>query len=101
MPKLYEYFGLVFLFWTHEHEPMHLHVQHGDSESIVELIVRHGQLIALNWRAKRGKKGLSGKEQAEAERFVRFKFAEIERKWFAYFVERKHIKPERITRRLK
>ncbi|MEO8591094.1 MAG: DUF4160 domain-containing protein [Flavobacteriales bacterium] len=101
MPKLYEYFGLVFLFWTHEHEPMHLHVQYGSSESIVELIVQGGKLTTLNWRSKRGKRALGAQERAEAERFVRNKFADIERKWFAYFVERKHITPERITRRIK
>lgn len=25
MPKLYDYFGLVFLFYSHEHEPIHVH----------------------------------------------------------------------------
>jgi len=25
MPKLYEYFGLVFLFYSKEHEPIHVH----------------------------------------------------------------------------
>jgi len=80
---------------------MHLHVQYGSSEGIVELIVQNGKLVALNWRTKRGKRPLAAKEQAEAERFVRAKFTDIKRKWFAYFVERKHITPERITRRVK
>lgn len=101
MPKLYEYFGLIFLFWTHEHEPMHLHVQQGARESILEIIVSEGRLVELRWRSKRGKAMLDARQQAEAERFARSKFADIKRKWFAYFVERKHIKPERITRRVK
>jgi hypothetical protein len=25
MPKLYDYFGLVFLFYSQEHEPIHVH----------------------------------------------------------------------------
>jgi hypothetical protein len=35
MPKLYEYFGLIFLFYSDDHDPMHLHVQHGDREGII------------------------------------------------------------------
>ena len=25
MPKLYEYFGLIILFYANEHEPVHVH----------------------------------------------------------------------------
>ena len=25
MPKLYEYFGLIFLFYSQEHDPIHVH----------------------------------------------------------------------------
>ena len=32
MPKLYEYFGLIFLFYSDDHDPMHLHVQSGGRE---------------------------------------------------------------------
>ena len=33
MPKLYEYFGLIF--YSDDHDPMHLHVQHGDREGVL------------------------------------------------------------------
>ncbi|MGM9778134.1 MAG: DUF4160 domain-containing protein, partial [Prevotella sp.] len=26
MPKIFEYFGLIFLFYSNEHEPIHVHV---------------------------------------------------------------------------
>lgn len=40
MPKLYEYFGLVFLFYSDDHDPLHLHVQHGEREGIIMLTRR-------------------------------------------------------------
>jgi len=43
---------------------------------------------------------VGSKDRAEAERFVRAKFTAIEQKWFAYFVEHKHITSERIHRRV-
>lgn len=29
MSKIYEYFGLIFYFWSNEHEPIHVHVTKG------------------------------------------------------------------------
>lgn len=101
MPKLYEYFGLVFFVWTHEHYPMHLHIQRGRNESIVELLVKNGELVDLRWRTKAGVSPLSSKDQRDAELFVKNKFNDIKEKWVAYFVEHRPIKPERITRRIK
>ena len=101
MPKLYEYFGLIFFVWTHEHYPMHLHVQRGNQEGIVELLVENGKLVALRWRSKKGVPALLPKDQRDAELFVKNKFDDIKAKWVAYFVEHRPIKPERITRRVK
>jgi hypothetical protein len=101
MPKLYEYFGLIFLFYSDDHDPMHLHVQSGDREGIVMLILVEGRLVELRWRAKRGADMLTEKEQRDAEAFVQAMKSDIIRKWTAFYVEHKRIKPERITRRVK
>src|SRR5215211_7240983 len=37
MPKLYEYLGYIFLFYTNDHRPIHVHVQRGDKEMKVEI----------------------------------------------------------------
>ncbi len=29
MPKIFEYFGFVFFFYSNEHEPIHVHVSRG------------------------------------------------------------------------
>lgn len=28
MPKIFEYFGYIFFFYSNEHEPIHVHVTH-------------------------------------------------------------------------
>ncbi|MBQ9467344.1 MAG: DUF4160 domain-containing protein [Muribaculaceae bacterium] len=32
MPKIFEYFGFVFFFYSNEHEPIHVHVIHGKTK---------------------------------------------------------------------
>jgi len=43
MPKLYEYFGLIFLFYSQEHEPIHVHAKFQDTESKAEIIFENGK----------------------------------------------------------
>lgn len=47
MPKIFEYFGFIFYFFSNEHEPIHVHVQKGDKESIFELIMMDGKLCTV------------------------------------------------------
>ena len=101
MPKLYEYFGLVFLFYSDDHDPLHLHVQRGEREGIIMLMMVEGILTELRWRTKRGAVMLNDKEQREAETFVRAMKGDIIEKWTAFYIEHKRIKPVRITRRVK
>ena len=46
MPKLYEYFGLFVLFYSNEHEPIHVHGLDPDGrESKAEIIVKDGKIV--------------------------------------------------------
>ena len=61
MPKIYEYFGFVFFFYSNEHEPIHVHVLHGDTQSVFDLILEDGILQGLIMRNVGGYAGLSQK----------------------------------------
>ena len=50
MPKIYEYFGFIFYFWSNEHEPIHVHVKKGGRESVYEIILENGKLSKINRR---------------------------------------------------
>ena len=54
MPKIYEYFGFIFYFYSNEHEPIHVHAIHGDKESVFDLIMQDGKLIKINIRKRKG-----------------------------------------------
>jgi len=100
MPKLYEYFGLVFLMFSNEHSPIHVHVRYGAYESVIELIIRDGKLEGVVFRKLSNKRALPPAQQREAEQFVRAKGKDIMRKWNDYFVLHKQVAPERITKRI-
>ncbi len=45
MPKLIEYFGFIFYFYSNEHLPVHVHVSHAEYETIFELFFEDGKLV--------------------------------------------------------
>ena len=54
MPKIFEYFGFVFYFYSNEHEPIHVHVIHNQQETIFELILQNGILVQIKQRSRAG-----------------------------------------------
>ncbi len=51
MPKLYEYFGMVFYFYATEHLPIHVHAKFGNYGTIFELIYEDGELADVKQRS--------------------------------------------------
>ena len=100
MPKIFEYFGLIFYFYSNEHEPIHVHVQHGDKESIFELIMMDGELERIHIRGKAGSEPLSGKDHRIVEGFIRKYSKNIIQKWVKFFVMKQQVKSTNITTRL-
>ncbi|MCD6346636.1 MAG: DUF4160 domain-containing protein, partial [Bacteroidales bacterium] len=47
MPKLYEYFGLIVLFYSSEHEPIHVHCKYQEKESKAEIIYKNGKFVEV------------------------------------------------------
>ena len=67
MPEIYEYFGLVFYFFSNEHDPIHVHVKKGDRETIFELIIYNDVLTEIKTRKRRGKEILSANDEKRQE----------------------------------
>lgn len=100
MPKLYEYFGIVFYFYAHEHLPIHVHAKFENSETIFELIYENGELVEVQQRSSAGGPHLPVKKRREAERFVKAYYKEITEKWQTFFILKTDVVAERITRKL-
>ena len=86
MPKIFEYFGLVFYFWVNEHLPIHVHVRKGGLQSTFELVITDGVLIDVKLRKNNSYKQLSTVDQQKAKVFIQVYYAEIVSKWFKVFV---------------
>lgn len=100
MPKIYEYFGLIFFFYSNEHEPVHVHVSHAGKESVFELIMKDGVLVEIKKRGVRFKNKLSIKDEKEAVLFIEKYHKNIIDKWIKFFVLKERVKSTKITKKI-
>jgi hypothetical protein len=100
MPKLYEYFGLIFLFYSQEHEPIHVHGKFQDKESKAEIIFENGKFKEILITDVTGKEPLDTQNLRKFKRIVELYRDDIIRKWIDFFVYNIEIKPEKITRKI-
>ena len=100
MRKLYEYFGLLVLFYSNEHDPVHVHGLFQEQESRAELQVRNGKVVAIRYVRVKGRRPLGPRRMRDFQKLVERHKDEIVRKWIEFFVLHKRIAPEVISRRL-
>ena len=100
MPKIFEYFGFVFFFYSNEHEPIHVHVLRGEFQSIFELILEDGVLRTIIMRSAKGYPLLPSKDAAIAEQFIMAYYQQIIQKWVDYFVMKKQVNCTEIKTKL-
>ena len=100
MPKIFEYFGFIFYFYSNEHEPIHVHVIHGGKESIFDLIMMDGALADISVREKKGVEPLTEKDKRTAEAFIRKYHKNIIEKWVKFFVLKQSVRSTSIKKKL-
>ena len=101
MPKLYEYFGLIVMFYANEHEPVHVHGKCQGREARAELVIVNGKVSEIRIAEVAGRLPLAANEMRHFEEVVEARADDIVAKWIDFFVLHKSIKSETITRRLK
>jgi hypothetical protein len=101
VPKLYEYFGLIVMFYANEHDPVHVHGKCQGREMRAELVIIDGLVLEIRFLRQSGRQALSDSELRYFEEIVTAKAADIVQKWIDFFVLHKSITPEVISRRLK
>jgi len=100
MPEIYEYFGLIFYFYSNEHDPIHVHVKKGDKETIFELIIYNNVLTEIKRRKRRSKELLSATDEKKAKDFIIFYADDIVKKWMKSFVLKSAVKITRIKTKI-
>jgi hypothetical protein len=101
MPKLYEYFGLTVLFYSNEHEPVHVHGLFQGTESRAELVIENGKVVSIHFSNVKGRRPLDEAHGESFKALVKAYADDIIQKWVDYFVLHKSIRSEKITRRIK
>ena len=100
MPKIFEYFGFIFYFYSNEHEPIHVHVIHGAKESVFDLIMMDGSLMEVRVREKKGMEPLPEKDKRTAEEFIRKYYKNIIDKWVKFFVMKQAVRCSKIKTKI-
>ena len=100
MPKLFEYFGLIVLFYSNEHDPIHVHGLYGGREARAELVIRDGTVVRVRFVRVKGRKPLRPRQMKDFRKVVERYENEIVRKWVEFFVLHKRVEPQVISRRL-
>lgn len=100
MPKLYEYFGLIILFYSNEHEPIHVHGKYQGRESKAEIIFKDGKFVEVRIADVRGKEPLDKQNLKKFKKLVETYRDDIVRKWVDFFVYNRPVTPEKINKKL-
>lgn len=99
MPKIFEYFGFIFFFYSNEHEPIHVHVLKEETDIVLDIILEDGNLKDVVLR--KGKRlPMSDKDTKTAEAFVKKYYKNIVDKWIKFFVLKKAVRSTKITKKI-
>ncbi len=101
MPKLYEYFGIIILFYSNEHEPIHVHGKYQEAEGKAELIIVNGKVAEIRYSSVKGRMPLGPKQMEGFKAIVEQYAEEIVQKWIDYFVLHKPVLSETITEKIR
>lgn len=101
MPNLYIYLGITIMFYSNEHEPIHVHGKYQGCESKAEIIVQDGMVKIVKIKSVRGKRPLNAEKLRLFKRFLEIYADGIIKKWTDYFVFHKKVNCEAINRRIK
>ena len=101
MPKIYEYLGIIIMFYSNEHEPVHVHGKYQGFESKAEFVIIDGIIKKVEVKTVSGKRPLPQKELKEFKNFVEKFKNEIVQKWVDYFVYHKSVECVKIEGRVK
>ncbi len=100
MPKLYDYLGFIIMFYSNEHEPIHVHCKYQGQESKAEIIYENGKFVEVIISGIKGKKRLDKKDEKILKEFVEHYRDDIVRKWVDFFIYNKVITSEKITKKI-
>jgi len=101
MPKIFEYLGIIIMFYSNEHEPIHVHGKYQGFESKAEFIIEDGKIIDIKFKEVKGKRSLPHTQLKDFKKFVKSFKQDIVQKWIDYFILHKSVPCIKIEGKVK
>lgn len=101
MPKIFEYMGIVFFFYSNEHLPIHVHARAGEFESKAEFFLVDGVIESVRITNVRGREPLKGSDLKNFKAFIQDYADSMVKKWVDYFVYQKSVSFEKVNKKVK
>lgn len=95
MPKLYEYLGIIILFYSDEHEPIHVHAKYDDAEIKVSFFLDDGNITKITYKNVMG--NFPPKKKKQLKEFIDVFKDNIVWAWDKYFIWKGKVEFEKIT----
>ena len=100
MPKILEYFGIIFYFYSNDHLPIHVHVSYNEYETVFEIFFEEGKLKNVQLRHISGSEPLPAAQLREAKKVIEAYAEVIVNCWTDFFVLKKKVTTIKITKKL-
>ena len=101
MPKLFEYLGIIIMFYSNEHEPIHVHGKFQGMESKAEIIIEDGKVVNVILKDVAGRKPLESNKAKAFKDFVETFADQIVQRWVDYFIYHKSVKCIKVEGKIK
>jgi len=88
------------IFYSNEHEPVHVHGRYGAFESKAEIVFINGIVATIKIQNVEGKKPLPASQKKDFKQLVTTLSDEIIQSWINYFVYNKKIVTKKIAGKL-
>lgn len=98
MPKIYEYLGIIILFYSDEHEPIHVHAEYNGNIVKVSFFIKDGEIYRVTYSEVTG--NFPPAKLKELKKFVSKYKDKIVWAWDKYFIWKSKVEFERITKKL-
>ena len=84
MPKIYEYLGIVIMFYSDEHEPIHVHAIYAEATIKVSFFIEEGEIYRVTYKETHGH--FPNAKLKEFKKFISYYKKDIVLAWDKYFI---------------
>jgi len=101
MPKIYKYLGIIFKFWSDDHEPIHLHAFYGAKQVKILIYIVNNKIVKIEYKTVKGYEKIPPAKMADVKEFVEKYEKQIVDAYIRIFILKMKWKCVVIKRRIK